>query len=104
MLKCSTSLWSGDLANMATDLKRVEPFSERFHFDVCDGHYAKNLPFFPDFVKALRKYSTRPFEVHLQTTDPLEWVDPFIDAGADVIIFSFDSTPEPGGVLRAIKG
>ena len=41
MLKCSTSLWSADLANLASEIKRVESYSERFHLDVADGHYIK---------------------------------------------------------------
>ena len=36
-LKCSTSLWSADLTNLASEIKRVEPVSERFHLDVADG-------------------------------------------------------------------
>lgn len=103
MLKCSTSLWSADLSNLASDMKRVEPYSERFHLDVVDGHYAKTMLFFPDLVKALRKHTRVPFEVHLMTTDPLGWVDPFIEAGADGIIFAFDSTKNPREILRAIK-
>ena len=103
MLKCSTSLWSADLGNLAADLRRVEPFSERFHIDVADGHYVPNLLFFPDQVKALRPHSRLPFEVHLMTTDPAAWVDPFIEAGADIIIFCLDSTKNPGELLRAIK-
>ena len=59
MLKCSTSLWSADLSNLESEIKRVEPYSERFHLDVADGHYVKNLLFFPDLVKALRKRITR---------------------------------------------
>ena len=39
MLKCSTSLWSADLTNLALEIQRVEPYSERFHLDVADGHY-----------------------------------------------------------------
>lgn len=103
MLKCSTSLWSADLANLATEMRRVEPFSERFHIDVADGHYVPNLLFFPDQVKALRPHSRLPFEVHLMTTDPLLWVDPFAEAGADIILFCLDSAKDPGEVLRAIK-
>ena len=38
MLKCSVSLWSADLANLAAEIKRVEPYAERFHLDVADGH------------------------------------------------------------------
>src|SRR5438552_5583278 len=102
MLKCSTSLWSADLANLAAEIKRVEPYSERFHLDVADGHYVKNLLFFPDLVKTLRPLTRLPFEVHLMVTDPIAWVEPFVEAGADSIIFCFDSAKKPGDVLHAI--
>src|ERR1700687_3257026 len=103
MLKCSTSLWSADLGNLAAELRRVEPYSERFHIDVADGHYVKTLLFFPDLVKALRPHTRLPFEVHLMVTNPLDWVEPFVEAGANGIIICFDSTRDPGTVLRAIK-
>jgi ribulose-phosphate 3-epimerase len=103
MLKCSTSLWSADLGNLAADLRRVEPYSERFHLDVADGHYVPNMLFFPDLVKTLRAHTRVPFEVHFMVTEPLRWVDPFVEAGADGIIFCFDSARDPGEVLRAIK-
>jgi len=103
MLKCSTSLWSADLTNLAAEMKRVEPYSERFHLDVADGHYVKNLLFFPDLVAQLRKHTGLPFEVHLMVTDPLGWIDPFVEAGADVFIFCFDSAKNPGEILSAIK-
>jgi len=103
MLKCSTSLWSADLTNLAAEIKRVEPYSERFHLDVADGHYVRNILFFPDLVAQLRRHTTRPFEIHLMVTDPLEWIDPFVEAGADIILFCFDATKDPGAVLKAIK-
>jgi ribulose-phosphate 3-epimerase len=103
MLKCSTSLWSADLANLASEIRRVEPYSDRFHLDVADGHYTPTMLFFPDLVKALRPHTSLPFEIHLMTTDPLAWIDPFIDAGADAFIFCFDSTRDPSLVLDKIK-
>src|SRR6185436_9542867 len=103
MIKCSTSLWSADLANLAAAMRRIEPFTERFHIDVADGHYVHNLLFFPDQVKALRAHTKLPFEIHLMTTDPLSWIDPFVEAGADIIIFCLDSAKNPREVLRAIK-
>jgi len=103
MFGCSASLWSADLANLASEIRRVEPFSERFHIDVADGHYVHNLLFFPDQVKALRPHTRLPFEVHLMTTDPLSWIDPFAEAGADVIIICLDTTSDAGKLLRAIK-
>jgi ribulose-phosphate 3-epimerase len=103
MLKCSTSLWSADLANLATELRRVEPYSERFHLDVADGHYVHNLLFFPDLIKALRPHTALPFEVHLMVTDPISWIDACVEAGADRIIFCHDAAPDPISVVQAIK-
>jgi ribulose-phosphate 3-epimerase len=103
MLKCSASLWSADLANLAAEIKRVEPYAERFHLDVADGHYVPGMLFFPDLVKALRKHTTKPFEVHLMTTDPMAWVEPFVEAGADGVIFCFDSLEEPNAAIKLVK-
>lgn len=96
-------MWSADLANLEAEMKRVEPYSERFHIDVADGHYVRNLLFFPDLVKALRKHTQLPLEVHLMTTDPLGWIEPFVEVGADGIIFCFDSAEDPGKVLQQIR-
>jgi ribulose-phosphate 3-epimerase len=103
MLKCSTSLWSADLTNLAAEVRRVEPYSERFHLDVADGHYVQTLLFFPDLVRALRPLTKVPFEVHLMTADPLAWIEPFAAAGADGFIVCYDSTADLPAVLREIR-
>jgi ribulose-phosphate 3-epimerase len=103
VLKCSTSLWSADLANLEEDIKRVEPFSERLHLDVADGHYVPNMLFFPDLVKSIRPHTDLPFEMHLMATDPMLWVDPFLEAGVDIWIVPFDSMAEPGDFLDAVR-
>jgi ribulose-phosphate 3-epimerase len=103
MLKCATSLWSADLANLAAEIHRVEAYSERFHFDVADGFYVPTLLFFPDLVRAVRPYTRRPFEVHLMVSHPLAWVEPFAEAGADLIIFGRNSGDDPGKVIDLIK-
>jgi ribulose-phosphate 3-epimerase len=103
MLKCATSLWSADLAHLAADIKRVEPYSDRFHIDVADGRYVDLLLFFPDLVSAIRPHTALPFEVHLIAYNPLRWVDAFIEAGADSFIFYFDATDNPAAVIEAIK-
>jgi ribulose-phosphate 3-epimerase len=103
MLKCSTSLWSANLANLAAEIKRVEPYSERFHLDVADGHYVNSLLFFPDLVKALRPHTTRPFEVHLMMTEPLQWLEPFAEAGADSFIFCLDTLRDPAAAIQATQ-
>ncbi len=90
MLKCSASLWSADMANFESAIKRVDPFVDAYHLDVADGHFTPTLLFFPDLVSALRPHTRRPFEVHLMATDPLMWIEPFIEAGVDAFIFCHD--------------
>ena len=102
MLKCSTSLWSADLANLESEIKRVEPFSERFHLDVADGHFTPTLLFFPDLVKAMRSHTEVPMEVHLMATDPLAWVEPFAEAGVNGVIFCYDSLVNVGEAIDVV--
>jgi len=103
MLKCSTSLWSADLANLAESIRRVDPYSERFHLDVADGHYVPEMLFFPDLVKSIRKHTEKPFEVHLMATEPLTWIEPFAAAGSNGIIFCFDSLKDPAQAFQKAK-
>ena len=103
MLKCSTSLWSADLSNLASEIRRVEPFSERFHLDVADGHYTPTMLFFPDLVQALRPHTNLPLEAHLMTTDPLAWIDSFASAGVNGLIFCYDSLADPAEAISMVK-
>lgn len=105
-MKCSTSLWSADLSDLAAEIKRVEPYSERFHLDVADGRVIDKFLFFPDLVKAMRPHTDLPFEVHLITEDPDRWVEPFVDAGGDVFIFYLNSGDDEDGfaVIDQILG
>ena len=104
MLRCAASLWSADLAHLAEEIRRVEPYADRFHIDVADGQYVDTLLFFPDLVKAMRPHTRLPFEVHLITLDPARWVQPFVAAGADSIIFYADTVAGSRPLLRMIKG
>jgi ribulose-phosphate 3-epimerase len=103
-LLCSTSLWSADLANLERDVRRIAPFSDRFHFDVIDGQYLPALLFFPDLVRAVRPYTELPFEVHLMTSDPAAWIEPFAEAGAEIIICQVDTLRQSGAAVDVIRG
>jgi ribulose-phosphate 3-epimerase len=41
--------------------------------------------------------------VHLMTTDPVAWVEPFVEAGADSVIFCFDSLSDPADAIKRVK-
>jgi ribulose-phosphate 3-epimerase len=84
-LLADVSLWSADLANLATSISRVEPFADSFHLDACDAHFAPGLLFFPDLIRALRPLTNRPFHVHLMVERPAAMIEDFVASGADVI-------------------
>jgi len=102
-LKISASLWSADLANLESEIRRVDPYVDSYHLDVADGAYAPIMLFFPDLVAAIRGKTKKPFQVHLITQEPQRWVGPFARAGADWIIFYTNSTDKPQEVIDAIK-
>jgi ribulose-phosphate 3-epimerase len=81
------SLWSADLARLAEEIARVDPWVDLYHVDVADGHFSPALLFFPDLVEAVRKRTARPLHVHLMVSDAilLSQVEQFADAGADLI-------------------
>ena len=102
MLRVSASLWSADLANLAADIRRIDPFVDSYHLDVADGHYVPSLLFFPDLVRALRPHTRKPFEVHLMTCEPAAWLEAFAEAGADTLIFCHDSAKDPAALVHTI--
>lgn len=77
------SLWSADLANLERDVRRLEPFADSFHLDAADGHFVRNLLFFPELVARIRPITARPLHVHLFATRPMDLAPLFADAGAD---------------------
>jgi len=72
----------GDAVEIATRGR-----ADMIHLDVIDGHFAPNITFGAGTVKALRKVSTLTFDTHLMISEPLRYVDRFIEAGSDVLTF-----------------
>ena len=92
-VRIAPSILSADFAALGREIEAItEAGADWIHVDVMDGHFVPNLTIGPMVVKALRKYSQQPFDVHLMISpvDPL--VPAYVDAGADVISFH----PEAG--------
>ncbi|MDR3637778.1 MAG: ribulose-phosphate 3-epimerase [Isosphaeraceae bacterium] len=73
------------------------------HLDVMDGHFVPNLSYGAPVIADWRKYTEFPFDTHLMIADPGRYLDDFIDAGCDVIIFHIEAVPEPVPLLRRIR-
>jgi len=102
-LLAEISLWSADLANLASEIKRIEPYTDLFHIDVADAHFVPGLLFFPDLVAALRPHTPKPFHVHLMVDQPLTLIDAFAEAGADLITVHVENGEAVAPALAKIR-
>jgi ribulose-phosphate 3-epimerase len=94
----SPSLLSADWTRLAEQVALAEAGADWLHLDVMDGHFVPNLTFGPFVVRAIRRMTRLPLDVHLMIQDPLDWADAFRGAGADWISFHVEArgTAGPG--------
>ena len=103
--RVSVSILDADHSNMAHAIRRAErEGADRFHIDVMDGHFVPNLTFGSKMIKGIRPRTELPLDAHLMISDPLQYVDGFLDAGCDSVTFHVEVDPvqiEP--TLRKIR-
>jgi len=78
----------------------IGPHSAYLHMDVMDGHFVPNLTMGPDLVKSLDGIA--PLDVHLMVTDPIDFIEDFRDAGAEIISVHVEAN-NPLKALESIK-
>ena len=87
-IQISPSLLSADFVNLEQQVRLLtesdEP-PEWLHVDVMDGHFVPNLTIGPPFVRALKRITDVPLDVHLMIDNPQEQLDWYLDAGADLL-------------------
>ncbi len=85
-VKISPSILSADFMNLGRDIRMLEQGGTDFiHVDVMDGHFVPNLTMGVPVVSQLRKITDIPLDVHLMISNPLEQLDWYLDAGADIV-------------------
>lgn len=92
-MKISPSILASDYANLESELKKIES-SDLIHIDVMDGHFVPNISIGAPVVAAAKRVCNVPFDVHLMITDPLDYVEDFAKAGADIICFHAESNSD----------
>ena len=92
MVKISASILACDLGNLEREIKKVEHMVDFIHIDVMDGHFVPNITFGVPILSAVRRITDIPIDVHLMITNPEDFVDIFIEEGADIISVHLETT------------
>jgi ribulose-phosphate 3-epimerase len=97
------SILAADFGRLAEEAARAEAAgADWLHVDVMDGHFVPNLTVGPDVVRALRRASKLPLDVHLMVERPDKFAPAFIEAGADKVSIHIESPCNVATTLEAI--
>ena len=103
-VRIAPSILAADFARLADALAAAEEGgADLVHVDVMDGHFVPNLTIGPPVVKALKKATRLPLDVHLMIERPELTLPRYLDAGADWISIHVEATPHVQRCLDAIR-
>ena len=102
-IKISPSLLSVDIGNIQRDVELLADHVDYFHVDVMDGHFVPNLSFGVPVVKGLKKFTDVPLDVHLMIDNPSKYIEPFINAGSDIVTVHVEVEDDIMWCLKKIK-
>ncbi len=104
MIKLSPSILSADFANLERDITKAGlAGADYIHVDVMDGHFVPNITIGVPVVKSLRKATKLPLDVHLMITDPDDYIEAFIAAGADILTVHAEANGDTLAQIRRIR-
>jgi ribulose-phosphate 3-epimerase len=98
----SVSIMSADFLNLGKAIVSLEDSGVKLlHIDVMDGNFCPSLTIGPSVIKQLK--TSMLIDVHLMIQEPLNTLDQYVDAGADIITIQYESTIHSHKTLQAIR-
>jgi ribulose-phosphate 3-epimerase len=104
LVKIAPSILSADFGKLADEVATVERAgADWVHVDVMDGRFVPNITIGPVVVKAVRKATRLPVDVHLMIVEPERYVADFAEAGADFISVHVECSYHLARTLQQIR-
>lgn len=103
-IKISPSILSADFSILGDEIKNLEKAgADLIHVDVMDGHFVPNITMGPPIIKAIRKCTKLPFDVHLMISPVEKYIKAFADAGSDIITLHPEATDNLKRAIQTVK-
>ena len=94
MVRIAASILSADFTRLGDQVQEAETAgADWIHVDVMDGHFVPNITFGPLVVRALRRVTGLPLDVHLMIQEPDRYLEDFRRAGADRLTVHVETCP-----------
>jgi ribulose-phosphate 3-epimerase len=104
MALIAPSILSADMARLEQQIRLVEMGgADWIHCDIMDGHFVPNITFGPVLVKAVRKVTKLPVDVHLMIETPDKFLEDFKKAGADHLLVHQEGVIHLNRTINKIK-
>jgi ribulose-phosphate 3-epimerase len=86
-IELAASLMCGDYRRLGEQIHALDAAGiDRYHLDIMDGHFVPNLGLGAELVEGLRTETDKPFDAHLQVSEPERFIERFARAGCETLI------------------
>lgn len=103
-IRIAPSILSADFSQLGAEIEAIDKAgADYIHVDIMDGHFVPNISFGPLVMASVRKFTQKPFDVHLMISPVDPYLAAFAKAGADIITVHAEAGPHLHRSIQAIK-